>query len=397
MIYLIVAFILLLLCLRYDLFERTKGRKECYLIVLVALILIAGLRWRVGGDTTRYLYSFYYDTPLLKDLTADDLQIGNKPLWRILLSFVYTIGGKFFWVQIIESAFVNILIFKYIKKHCQYIFTCVFFYYISLYILFNTEVMKAAFGIVVCLFANDYMLDRKWLKAYLLIVIGVLFHPQVIVFAFTPLFLSLRINKISILLLLLSYFVGYAIQISVGDYLDLLESMGDDAVGDKLASYGSNPSYIEERTLKWQIINSFPIIIYSIVCVYLLKNRLSDKLLRLQPFFIMGLAYQIMSLKVYVFYRIADSYKIYILIFLAYTIVTITKDSRLLHKQVALFRTFLLFSPLVLSLLFNTMVRNRVKYYPYTSVFKREIIRKRELHVHNEPMIEYSCANKNQY
>ena len=104
-----------------------------------------------------------------------------------------------------------------------------------------------------------------------------------------------------------------------------------------------------------------------------------------------------MSLKVYVFYRIADSYKIYILIFLAYTIVTITKDSRLLHKQVALFRTFLLFSPLVLSLLFNTMVRNRVKYYPYTSVFKREIIRKRELHVHNEPMIEYSCANKNQY
>lgn len=396
MIYFIVAISLILLSIRYDICEKTKGRNECYFVVLMVLILIAGLRWRVGGDTTRYLGTFYNDTPLLWDLTSDDLALGNKPLWRLLMSFIHTIGGRFFWIQIIESAFVNILLLKYIKKHCQFIFTCVFFYFISQYLLMNTEVMKAAFSIVICLYANDYFLEKRWIKAYMLIVIASLFHPQAIIVAITPLFLYLKINKTSLLILICSFFVGYAIQYSIGDYLDMLEYMGDDAIGDKLNSY-SNSDYVESRSLKWQLWNTYPLIIYSIIGVYFFHKRPTDKLLRLQPFFVMGLIYQIMSLQVYIIYRIADAYKIYVLLFISYMVVSITKECLHVQKQLALFRSFVLFLPLLISLLFNTMIRNRVKYFPYTSVFNREIVAKRELYVHSEPMASYSVANRNQY
>ncbi|MBR5039070.1 MAG: EpsG family protein [Prevotella sp.] len=396
MIYFLVAISLVLLSIRYDICEKTKGRNECYLVVLIVIILIAGLRWRVGGDTTRYLGAFYNNTPLLWDLSPEDLPLGGKPLWKLLMSFIYTIGGKFFWIQIIESAFFNILLLMYIKKHCQFIFTCVFFYFISQYLLMNTEVMKAAFSIVICLYANDFFLEKKWIKAYALVAIAALFHPQAILFALTPLFLFLKINRTSLLILFCSFFVGYAIQISIGDYLDMLEYIGDDAVGDKLTSY-SNSDYVESRSLKWQLLNTYPLILYSIVGVYFFKKRPIDQLLKLQPFFIMGLVYQIMSLQVYIIYRVADAYKIYVLMFIANMVVSTTKDCLHVQKQVSLFRSFVLFLPLIISLLFNTMIRNRVKYFPYTSVFNREIIAKRELHVHSEPMASYSVANKSQY
>ena len=396
MIYFLVAILLVLLSVRYDICEKTKGRNESYLLVLIVLILIAGFRWRVGGDTTRYLGTFYNNTPLLWDLTLDDLALGNKPLWRLLMSFIYTIGGRFFWIQIIESAFVNILLFKYIKKHCQFIFTCLFFYFISQYLLMNTEVMKAAFSIVICLYANDYFLEKRWIKAYMLIVIASLFHPQAIIVAITPLFLYLKINKTSLLILICSFFVGYAIQYSIGDYLDMLEYIGDDAIGDKLNSYG-NSDYVESRSLKWQLWNTYPLILYSIIGVYFFHKRPTDKLLRLQPFFVMGLIYQIMSLQVYIVYRVADAYKIYVLMFISYVVISITKESILLQRRVVFFRSFIIFLPLIISLLFNTMIRSRVKYNPYTSIFNREIVKKRELHVHDEPMSSFSVANKNQY
>lgn len=398
MIYFLVGAFLLFLSFRYDYCGKTKGRNQLYLVLLVVLVLIVGLRWRVGADTTRYLFDFYTDTPSLKDLSLDDLMIGSSPLWQLLMSFVYTIGGKFYWVQLIESSLVNILFFKYIKKHCQQIFTCVFFYYISLYFSLNTEAMRAAIGIAVCLYANDYMLDRKWIKAFLLIAIGFLFHPQVGVVALTPLFLSLRISRVSLFIMVLSFFVAYAIQITIGDYLDILENMDNEDIGNKLASYGGNSLYIENRGLGWQIVNQYPLILYSIVGGYFFKSRLPDKLQKLQPFFIMGIIYQIMSLQVFIIYRFAETYKIYTYFYISYAFVELAKSNRFLTKQIAVFRASIIIFPLIISLsYFNMISKYSVRYFPYTSIFNRKIIKKRELHIHTESMNNNSDANIRQY
>ncbi len=397
MIYFFVIVILIFLSFRYDICGKTRGRYECYLAVLVAFILIAGLRWRVGGDTTRYLGTFYKYTPVLWDLSWDNLAIGSKPLWKILLSLIYTVGGKFYWVQIIESAFVNILVFSYIRKHCQSIFTCVFFYFISDYFIMNMEIMKAAFCIVIGIFANDYFLERKWIKAYSLVVIAVLFHPQALLFALTPLFLRLKINKIGLIFLSLSFIVGYVINVTIGDYIDLLSNMGDDEINEKIAGYGDS-GYVEERSIKWQIINAYPLILYSIVAAFLYKSNFPDKIMKLQPLLILGLAYQILSLPVYIFYRIAESYKIYLFIFLSYTIVSSIKESKYMQIQLAYIRTVLLCVPLIFSLLFNsTISKRRVKYYPYVSILNKRVIKERESYVHEEAMASFSIANKDQY
>ena len=51
MIYFIVFILLLIPVVKYDWMAKTGGEKGWYYFNLIVLILFAGLRYRVGGDT----------------------------------------------------------------------------------------------------------------------------------------------------------------------------------------------------------------------------------------------------------------------------------------------------------------------------------------------------------
>ena len=142
MIYLSVLFVLLFLSLHYDINGKTKNRDFWYGVMLVVFVLIAGLRYRLGVDTANYMYRFYYRTPYLYNMTWDDLAFGTDPLYTLLNSSVLTFGGKFYVVQLLNTAFVNALIFKYIKKHTNAVFISLFIYFIWQYAAINMEEMR---------------------------------------------------------------------------------------------------------------------------------------------------------------------------------------------------------------------------------------------------------------
>ena len=51
MIYFVVFILLLIPVVKYDWMAKTGGESKWYYFNLVVLILLAGLRYRVGGDT----------------------------------------------------------------------------------------------------------------------------------------------------------------------------------------------------------------------------------------------------------------------------------------------------------------------------------------------------------
>lgn len=107
MIYLFILLLLLLLSFRYDINGKKKYRDQCYLILLVIFILVAGLRYRLGTDTIGSLDKFYTETPCVGDISIDYLSI-KYPLWNLLSSLVYTVAGKFFVLQLIQATIVNL-------------------------------------------------------------------------------------------------------------------------------------------------------------------------------------------------------------------------------------------------------------------------------------------------
>lgn len=400
MIYLVTIILLLFLSIHYDINGKTKNRDFWYNVMLVVFILVAGLRWRIGLDTTNYLGNFYHEYPSLNHFSLEDYGIVKSPLYVLINSIVKSLGGRFYVVQIIQAAFVNILVFKFIKKHSTYIFTCLFFYAISCYTTYNMETMRASMGVVVCFFANDYALEKKWLKAYSLFIIAFLFHPEVIVMFVLPLFFFLRFNKIGILFLIASFVVGKILAVLLQDYLFLLEFEG--TLQNKIASVTGSDQWGSgsEGGLIYIILSIvFPFIIVFSSLFYIKKYKPDSNLVKMEPFLMIGFAFVLIKYNFLIAYRYEDCFKFYFIFFYSELWVALTR-TKYLERRLSIMRTLVVFFPLLFYFIYPSYIREKGKgyrYIPYNSVFERKINKEQQLRFNEGETVEYVHINRNEY
>lgn len=377
MFYYILLFLILILSVRYDINGKVKYRKECYMAVLVVLILIAGLRFRMGEDTINYLFYFYHATPDIWDINGETLLAsGQPPLWILLNSFVKTLGGRFFVVQLIQATIVNTLILKYFKKHSPYPFACVALFFFWRYLFFNMVIMKAAIALSIILFANDYFLEKKYVKGYLLILIATGFHQSSILMVAIPFLTFLRFNILGIVILVIAFFVGAFLQSQLGDVFELMEFA--DGVSNKLDDYLDSKYMTQEHNLNYFIAKQLPAPFYAIVSLlYIKTKRKGEHILRFEPFLMFGLIFLMLQFSIQIFYRFIYIYIIYFIIYIVHFFIEWTKDSFMLKSSLAYARTFIVVLPFVAYIVrYQSMVS--VNYYPYSSVIEKSISKARE-------------------
>lgn len=379
MIYQIVIIILLIFALRYDINGKTRYRNECYLAMLVVFILIAGLRYRLGVDTTRYLTRFYYETPKLNELTWDDFELGSDPLYTLLNSVVLTLGGKFYMVQLLHAIFVNTLIFKYIKKHTDAIFISIFIFFIWQYALINMEEMRASMSLVVCLFANDYMLEKKWVKGLLLYVIGCLFHASTIIVMIMPMFFFLRLNKLGILVLLGAFFFSFVIQSYLSDYIALIEI--NDEIDAKAQSYADSENFMETNRNVFGYLSLIISCGYSVISLWYMKiGRFDTRLVKIEPQIMVYLIFAVMYIGLPIAYRFSRFYIVYNIMFVAEFMVYLFKKREPRIGQYIVYTKALIIMFPFFFLIYKgrSAEKTWVRYHPYSSIFDQNLDEKRE-------------------
>ena len=395
MIYLVILLLLLFLSIRYDINGVYRHKNLWYRIVLVAFILLAGLRWRLGVDTTGYLVSFYHK---YTNLSIDDLSIGNSPLFVVINSFVRSLGGRFYVVQLIQATFVNVLIFIYIKKHSKYIFTCLFFYALFAFFNYNMEIMRGSMSIVICLFANDFIIERKWIKGYFLYFVALLFHPQTILLLVLPIFFFIRLNKVGFLFLIAAFIIGKIIIDLFGDYLFLFA--GDEMLEEKVNSYLESDKFsIQGGNIGFYLATIFPLLFYPVVTLIFVKHFCpNSNLLKFEPFIMLGLAFSMVRMNVEIAYRYIYYYYIYFFLFYAEFFVELIKRGEKIDWKVAYLRSFSIFFPVIflsIGYMFFSSNGQGFRYYPYTSVLNRQVDSNREMKFSS--LINYNRPNKNEY
>ena len=109
MIYLLVFILLLIPVVKYDWMAKTGGENTWFYFNLVVLILLAGLRYRVGGDTLMYM-SVFDECPTLDELKYFDFDTAQyNPLWYIFNAISKSVYNDFFlfqrFIQIFEYSF----------------------------------------------------------------------------------------------------------------------------------------------------------------------------------------------------------------------------------------------------------------------------------------------------
>lgn len=373
MIYFLIICILLCLSFRFDVNGKISGKKFCYQFVMVIFIVLAGLRYRLGVDTTSYLYRFYHEYPSLSSYSWENFSIANDPLFVLLNSLIRFVGGRFFIVQFIHAAFVNIFIFLYIKKHSTHIFTCLLFYFIICYFNYNMEIMRGSMSIVLCLFANDYIIEKKWLKGLMLYLIACMFHAQTLLIILTPLLFFLRLNKRGILVLILSFLLGYFIQENLGSLIEI--AIQDESLANRGQHYASSEEQAAQAgNIYYFAVNIIIPIVYVMLSMILIKRHNSNnRLFKLEPIVLIGIMFYLMQIHMRIAYRCVDYYRIYFVLYYADCFVLLTKNFKL-SKVVLYGRSLILFLPFFLFYIYGFSSKGTgYRYYPYYTIIDRAI------------------------
>ena len=192
MIYILVFILLLIPVVKYDLMAKSGGEGGWYFFNLVVLILLAGLRYRVGGDTLMYM-SMYAEWPAIDELKYFDFEDAlYNPLWYVYTSIAKSLSDEFWVLQIIQSVIVNCIFFHFFRKYSpQYYFSAILLYYVGYYCYFNMEVMREALCICILLLATSWLLEKKWIKYILVSIIATGIHYSAAVMLCFPLLMLL--------------------------------------------------------------------------------------------------------------------------------------------------------------------------------------------------------------
>ena len=161
---------------------KVGGEKGWYCFNLLVLVLLAGLRYRVGSDTLMYM-SMFDDCPKLDELRYFDFSTAKyNPLWYILNAISRSLYDNFTLFQIIHAVIINSVFFWFFRKYCPlYYFSAILLYYIGYFCYFNMEVMRESLCISVLMLSTPFLLKRKWIAYYLMCFVGLLFHYSAIV------------------------------------------------------------------------------------------------------------------------------------------------------------------------------------------------------------------------
>lgn len=187
MIYFIILPYLALLALYYDFGRAKGGRLLNYLLVFVILVCLAGFRYKVGGDTHRYM--LVHDVmPPLNDLFEVDLGLEKlQPLWLLLSSIAKTVDKEFYVLQLMHALIVNSIIFLFIKSNTKYIFTAILLYCIAVYPFFNFEILRESLAVCMFLLSIKYYKENRWAGYYFYVSLAFLFHFSAFFLFFLPL------------------------------------------------------------------------------------------------------------------------------------------------------------------------------------------------------------------
>ncbi|MDR1653253.1 MAG: EpsG family protein [Prevotellaceae bacterium] len=188
MIYIVILIILAIPAFLYDICNLERGKTGFLVLEFILLVLLAGLRYRVGGDTL--IYMFLFDNyPSLGELQYFDFSEAEfNPLWYIFNAVIISCGGDFITFQIIHAIIVNSVFFWFFRKHTAFYFSAILMYYFGYYVLFNMEVLREALAVCCFMIAYPLYSQKKYVKYYLCCIVAVSIHWSALFMLLIPLF-----------------------------------------------------------------------------------------------------------------------------------------------------------------------------------------------------------------
>lgn len=240
----------------FDWLKYDRNKNIMYYLEMMILVLVAGCRYKVGGDTFLYM-SFLESAPTLQNITPTFFKLSEfNFLWDLLICLCKTICSDFTFFQFVHAVFVNLVFFWFFKKYTPYIFSAVFCYTVGHFLYFNTEILREVLCICIFMLATPALLKKNYLKYYILCLIALGFHNSAIIMFIAPLVMFFKkINLKSTIILALFIIVFSSAFLGLASYI--IGFLDNDILSTKFSFYTN--SYYNIVGILYQLFLCLPV------------------------------------------------------------------------------------------------------------------------------------------
>lgn len=315
--YIIIILLLLVLVYYYDTNSTQRGKREWVAFICLVLTIFAGLRYNVGSDTANYEAIFNYSPNLHLLFSNKFWWLEREPLWRLLNSIIRTFTDNFIWFQLIISFIINYLLYTFLLRTTDKIFTAYLIIFCVCWWNFNFEILREAVCVVLYLHSILILFDRKYIKYIIISLILISIHR----FAFIPVlmtpllfFINRRVvlTVMGILAVLVFVFVDESMITTV--IISISEELNE-------ASQQKMLYYLESKDEGFHSVNfngmieaillSIALPIYTITCKKRIATKYDDAFLILTIIYVI---FSLLKLKMSIMSRICNYYVIILIV-----------------------------------------------------------------------------------
>lgn len=384
LIYFIVLLILIVPLFIYRGDQSSPLYNKYYWFECFVLILLMGLRYRVGGDSIRY-EAYFLAHPTFAEYLQDKSWLDNQgfqPFWTIFQAICKSITDDFIIVQLLHSMFVNGIVFYFANRYVKARFTFIVLYYFLLYPYFSSEIMRESIAVSIFLLSYQYLVTKRYLKYFIFCFLAFMFHASASIMIslpfIYPILSKIRGIKSLLFVFLIAFLISHFTVDLLGVLLDiffsgnsLLETKADGI----LASKGLNIFGIINK-----LIEMFPVFL---VLYYVNKSKASYIISQQQFIVLIYLILNIIGMIYLPLNRLQNYFSIlFLVVFVDFLTRKEYKLNNIWMMKIALmimlaFKFLYYLSPLA-GLTYFKDFRNYEFYVPYHSVFDKEKELRRE-------------------
>lgn len=370
MLYFGVLIIILWSVFAFDINERKYKSEVVFKTIFVFLTLLAGFQYCVGSDTPVYMHEF--DAASWNDLFESSIiQIGTRQIgWLLLVNVVKSVFKEYFFLQLIVASFISYSLTNFIWRNAKHPFSVLLLLYFGLYFDVYYNLLRQGISMGLFLLSFESYSNKKWKSYYAYIIAAYLFHSSAIVLFILPLFRTVANNYksllgIMILMLLFgsivfNYMSNDIASVFIGhEYID--QYIYSDVYGISQTTFSS--AFLSNMVklslliyfIKFKIYNNESII--PMLCVFCLVATFAAKLVILGRFLKYFMPF-VLLYEVEISYAISERY-----------------FNNMRRAVTVLLLIMSLYSPIKQLLLVNPSFEapNYCQYYPYYSIFNKEI------------------------
>jgi hypothetical protein len=209
----------------YGVRKQSTQNRFFYVMLLLTLILPVGLR-RIYNDTGAYINNFL-EAPTLSELFASgEVHLLENPAFDIYTSLVRAFTDNYSIYFLISASFVMICYAGTIRRYVKPFYMGIGLLFCLGTYVFSIAGMKQAIAMAILLLAIPSLLEKKYVKYFVIVLIAFLFHTYAIAFLILPLFIGKPWNWRTLVFILAIIIIMVNFESVIGSFLDFADESG---------------------------------------------------------------------------------------------------------------------------------------------------------------------------